>query len=278
MPLINWGQSCGGDSPTPFWWALDFTQAGKEIPGKGERAQWICWRECREDYPRVIGFLKFLRRQPVHITEFVALLITVLIYKNRIGSDEKCESWSPLSPLKVYCDNQATVAVINSGFSLKVFSDSDLEKDYLNFEILANILFRDILTISIDSPVGRAFKNREFPHLTDTMHQVEVPILPVYVHTSLCTADHLTRGRRQILGGTPVRIDKNQCIAHFGREFNDFVAKQVPFEELLGILDFLEKRTLHWRNLMKGTSWTKWGGCGKRNPSWSRNHNAKKRR
>ena len=56
------------------------------------------------------------------------------------------------------------------------------------------------------------------------------------------------------------------------------LTKQVPFEELLGILDFLEKRTLHWRNLMKGTSWTKWGGCGKRNPSWSRNHNAKKRR
>ena len=94
--------------------------------------------------------------------------------------------------------------------------------------------------ISIDSPAGRAFKNRGFPHLTDTMHLVEVPILPVYVHTSLCTADHLTRGKRILLGGTPVRIDTNQCIAHFGRKFDDFVTNKSHLRNSLGFLIFLK--------------------------------------
>ena len=122
-----------------------------------------------------------------------------------------------------------------------------------------NILFRDVLTIATDSPAGRSFKNREFPHLTDTMHLVEVPILPVYVHTSLCTADHLTRGKSGVWGQTPVKIDATQCIAHFNRDLGNFATKQVPFQELLGILDFLENRTLHWRNSMRGNELTTWG-------------------
>ena len=260
MSLLNWEQDRTDESTplSPFWWALDFSQAGKEIPDQAEKSQWQLWRRIKKDHPRVIGFLKLLRKLPVHIIEFVALLVTLLIHKNRAIKDSQ-ESWSPFLPVKTYCDNQAVVSVVNSAFSLRIFSDKDLEKDYLNFEILANILFQDVLTITMDSPAGRGFKNREFPHLTDTMHLVEVPILPVYVHTSLCTADHLTRGKKCVWGQTPVKIDATQCIAHFNRDWDDLVTKQVSFQELLGIFDFLEKRTLHWRNSLRGNELTTWG-------------------
>ena len=268
MSLFKWEQNQDEETNlSPFWWALDFSQAGEEAPYRTRRGrvpdqnrmpQWRVWEKCKRSHPRVIGFLKYLRKLPVHIIEFVALLITLLIHKNRVTSDSQ-EAWSPFLPLKAYCDNQAVVSVVNSAFSLRIFSEKDLEKDYLNFEILANILFRDVLTITMDSPAGRSFKNREFPHLTDTMHLVEVPILPVYVHTSLCTADHLTRGKSGVWGQTPVKIDATQCIAHFNRDLGNFATKQVPFQELLGILDFLENRTLHWRNSMRGNELTTWG-------------------
>ena len=264
-----------------FWWSLDFRalfeaqdvwdeqklHTGTMTHRKrGNYLHSMRWRTIRKSYPKAVGFLKQLGKLPVHIIEFVALMVNILLYKNRLYTKNQHPLWSPYTPLKIYCDNQATVATINAGFALKIFKDEDLAIENFNFEILCNILFQDILTISIDSPAGQAFLNKELPHLTKKIHLTEVPVLPVYVHTTLCTADHLTRGKKEVLGDTPVRIDREKCIAHFGESFAEKdIQKQVPFKELFQTLSYIQDRISWWRSDLRGLSMTNWRSVMGRN-------------
>ena len=256
-----------------FWWALDFSLAGSadcslrtEVMDS-ETLQF--WRRVRVEKPSLFGFLKLLRKEPVHNIEFLALMITVLLYKNRIVDGRDPAKWSPFLPLKFYCDNQSTVSRVNSGFALNIFKSSDLGARLLHFEILCNILFQDILTIPIDSPIGSHFLKRELPHLRRPPRFVEVTILPIYVHTSLCTADHLTRGSGGMLNGTPIKRDNKKCIDYFmsnpkgrgkstRRDLTLFDLEQVSIDELFRVITYIQDRISVWASKLKTHRVTTW--------------------
>ena len=255
-----------------FWWALDFTLPGRVAcskQGRFDKETLQFWEQLRVEKPSLYGFFKLLSREPVHNIEFLALMITVLLYKNRIVDSGDFAKWSPFLPLKFYCDNQATVSRINSGFSLNIFQSSDLDRKLLDFEILCNILFQDILTIPIHSPAGHLFLKRELPHLRLPPSFVEVTILPIYVHTSLCTADHLTRGSESMLNGTPIKRDNKKCIDYFvsnrkgkgksrKRDLTLFDQEQVSIDELFRAISFIRDRMSVWASKLRTLRMTCW--------------------
>ena len=211
------------------------------------------------DHPQIVDFLRRLRKEPVHKTEYVALLLNVLILKGRAMRRGDMETWSPFTPVKLYCDNQATVLTVNSAFALRNFNDRDLvQRGLVNFEILNNILFRDTLTVKAESREGRHFLRRKFPFLKEKVHLLEIPILPTYVHTSICTADHLTRGDLSVLGGVPARFHKKECKTRFGGNLDRFMEKRVPTWELFEALRFVVSRVSWWKQRLKGLTRSRW--------------------
>ena len=138
-----------------------------------------------------------------------------------------------------------------------------------SFEILCNILFQDILTIPVDSPAGRLFLKQELPHLRRPPSFVEVTILPIYVHTSLCTADHLTRGSESMLNGTPIKRDNKKCIDYFvsnpkgkgksrKRDLTLFDQEQVSIDELFRAITFIRDRMSVWASKLRTIRMTRW--------------------
>ena len=141
-----------------------------------------------------------------------------------------------------------------------------VEKKILDFEILCNILFQDILTIPVDSPAGRLFLKQELPHLRRPPSFVEVTILPIYVHTSLCTADHLTRGSESMLNGTPIKRDSKKCIDYFMDPKGNRVSReddlilfdkeQVSQDELFRAITFIQDRISFWKSELRNVEVT----------------------
>ena len=246
-----------------FWWALDFSSVTSSLESRSGDPHSRFWLECRTKRPMIYSFIRKLKKEPVHIIEFVAVLVTLLIYKNRIFSRGDMSFWSPYIPLKFYCDNQPAVTWIHRGFALEILDKPKLVNLFCNAEILSNILFQDILTIPGDSPAGQFFMKNELPFVQQKISLVEVPILPVYVHTTLCTADHLTRGKSLMLNQTPVKIDSEKCIEHFDPDFRIFQEYQASNEEIFAALQFIQERRIAWIGKLWEVEMTEWEHKGK---------------
>ena len=229
-------------SPVPtFWWSLDFTGFKQEQIGLEEYESGI-----QRTMPEVFHLLMLLRRVPVHINECIAAIINIMLFKDMVLHDTRfgnCRKlWSPYVPLLILCDNQSTVHTFNKSFSLDQFKSRERDKyDLPNFEQLANILFRDVLGIPAGSPIGRDFLNEFMPRKKSDFKSLEVTILPCYVHTTQCTADHLTRGQSLILNDYRIKIDPKKCLNVFGMSEIDFLKAQVPRDILFRTLKRLSK-------------------------------------
>ena len=168
--------------------------------------------------------------------------------------------WSPYVPLLLLCDNQATVHVFNKAFSLDRFGDKTIGKKNspFTFEELTNVLFRDVLGISAESHVGRDFLKEFMPRKQKDFKSLEVSILPCYVHTTQCTADHLTRGESQLLNGYRVKIDPKKCLQTFGMFEVNFRKAQVPKEMLFRTLKQLSNLIKQQQEQLTDYSCTSW--------------------